>query len=241
MSLLVLSDAHLSGPDDPALGALCARIAGAPHAAVALLGDLLHAGWTWARPSPNDDVLRAVLRAVGPRPLYVVPGNHDFGLRWPAAAARGPVCVAAAHRLTVAGRRALLVHGDAADRRLGYRALRPLLRGAPFRALIDAAGPDRGQRALRALAGAPGADPGRLDLRLVALQRRWGRAQLENNAADLVLQGHSHHFGAEAAPGGQLIFTGAWLGRAASVELDAQGAHLCLGPEGRRLPGPAAG
>lgn len=240
MSLLVLSDAHLSGPDDPALHGLCARVSRAPTEAVALLGDLLHAGWTWRKPSLSDDVIHAVLGAVGPRPLYICPGNHDFGLRWPARRRGAPRSVAAAHALTVDGRRLLLVHGDLADRRPGYRLLRPLLRGAPFRALIGAAGPRRGQRWLDRLAGAPGADPDRVDGELVGLQRHWGQAQLQAGVADVIFQGHSHHFGAEAAPGGQLVWTGAWLGQQASVEVDAEGVHLCTGVAGRRLPAPPA-
>jgi UDP-2,3-diacylglucosamine pyrophosphatase LpxH len=216
--LLLLSDAHLRGPADPGLAALCAMIAAHPAPGVALLGDLLHAGWTWRGPSPADDVLQAILDAVGSRPLLVCPGNHDFGLRWPKLP---QLCVAERHLIEVGGRRAILVHGDEADRRRGYRLTRRVVRGRPFAALIDALGPIRGQRALDALAGAPGADPRRVDAGLVEAQRRWGRAQL--GPVELVVMGHSHHLGLEAQPGGALLWLGSWVG---------QRSGAVLGPEG---------
>ena len=91
-----VSDAHLRGPDDPGLAALCARIGADPAPAVALLGDLLHAGWSWRSRSPVDDVLHAILDAVAGRTLLICPGNHDFGLRWPALP---QLCVAERHHV----------------------------------------------------------------------------------------------------------------------------------------------
>jgi UDP-2,3-diacylglucosamine pyrophosphatase LpxH len=216
--LLLLSDAHLRGPEDPGLAALCARIAADPAPAVALVGDLLHAGWTWPSRSTADAVLQAILDAVGGRTLLICPGNHDFGLRWPALP---QLCVAERHHVEVGGIRALLVHGDEADRRRGYRLTRRLVRGRPFAALIDALGPIRGQRALDALAGAPGADPRRVDAALVEAQRQWGRAQL--GPVELVVMGHSHHLGLEAHPGGALLWLGSWVGQRSGGALGPDG------------------
>ena len=71
--------------------------------------------------------MHAVLGAVGPRPLFICPGNHDYGLRWPDGRPGAPRTVAAAHSLTVGGRRLLLVHGDLAGDSTGL-SLRPCAR-----------------------------------------------------------------------------------------------------------------
>ena len=116
---------------------------------------------------------------------------------------------------------ALLVHGDEADRRRGYRLTRRLVRGRPFAALIDALGPIRGQRALDALAGAPGAH------RIAFHFEFPPQAKLDPALAQIVLA--AAMLGAEALPrGGALRITP--LG----------GAGLVVLPEGRVAAWPHA-
>ena len=220
-SIFLVSDAHLLGPDDPGLPPLCAAIAAAQTPAVGLLGDLLHAGWTWRRPSAADRVRDAILEAVGDRLALVCPGNHDFGLRWPTST---QLCVRDVHHIVVGATRAALVHGDAADRRRGYRLTRRVLQSAAFVRLINMIGPDYGQQMLDTLAGAPGADPRRVDAALVAAQRTWAAAQL--GPLDLVVMGHSHHLGIEQHERGALLWLGSWVGQRSAALLDGAGPRV---------------
>lgn len=214
--LVVVSDAHLLGPEDPEQVALCAFLDGLRCDRLVLLGDMLHAGWTWGGPHPDHRPFFSALERVCARGVGVwwVPGNHDFGVQVPPA-----VQAAGAHVVDCDGRRLLLAHGDEPDRSVGYRALRGVLRSRVFAGLISGLGPDRGMALLRRMAGPrhpPEATPPR---GLVTAQREWAARQLRDPGLDGVIMGHSHVLGEVALPGGTLWHTGAWLGLRSWLEV----------------------
>lgn len=209
MRLVVVSDAHLLGPEDPEQQAFCAWLRGLEADELVLLGDILHAGWSWAgQPHPRHAEVFVALEEVRTRgaEISLVPGNHDFGLRPEGIAVHG------VHRRRCDGTGLLLAHGDEPDRTLGYRGLSAVLRGRPFGALVDALGHERGTALLDRLAGARHGPEVAAPEALVAAQRAWAADALEDPDLDGVIMGHSHVLGEVSLPGGTLWHTGAWLG-----------------------------
>lgn len=210
MRLVVLSDAHLLGPDDPEQVALCALLRGLEADHLVLLGDILHAGWTWrGRPHPDHAPLFAALEQVLARGTEVswVPGNHDFGVR-----PEVDLTVRPSFRVSCDGLHLLLAHGDEPEESTGYKALSAVLRGRAFGALVDGLGPRRGMALLQRLAGSRHGPEVSPPEPLVRAQRAWAATQLEDPALDAVAMGHSHVLGEVSLPGGTLWHTGAWLG-----------------------------
>lgn len=215
--LVVVSDAHLLGPDDPEQQALGAMLDGLRCDVLVLLGDILHAGWTWdGQPHPRYQPFFAAVEAVVARGIEVrwVPGNHDFGVEPP-----GGVRLMGAHRIEVDGVGVLLAHGDEPDRDLGYRALSRVLRGPVFGALVHRLGPERGTRLLDRLAGPRHPADASPPEALVTAQRAWATGRLRADDVDLVVMGHSHVLGEVPLPGGAIVHTGAWYGLRSWLEI----------------------
>lgn len=184
MRVVLVSDCHLSGPDDPVERGFLRWLDELEADQLVLLGDVFRAWWHFGEePAAPCRALAGRLRDRG-IPLVVVPGNHDFHA--PAWFARhAGARTGSAVRLELDGRRVHLEHGDAVDRSPGYRALAAVLRGRAFAATVDALGPARGWALLDRLAGHPS---GRPDPRLVAAQHSRARAL----GVDVVVMGHTH-------------------------------------------------
>lgn len=228
MRLVVVSDAHLLGPEDPEQRAFCAWLGGLEADVLVLLGDILHAGWSWAgRPQVRHaEVFEglAEVRRRGTRVVFV-PGNHDFGL------VPEGVEVEGAHRVRCDGLCLLLAHGDEPDRSFGYRGLSAVLRGRPFGALVDALGPERGTALLDRLAGPRHGPEVAAPEALVSAQRAWAAAALEDPELNGVVMGHSHVLGEVPLAGGTLWHTGAWLGLRSWLDVVDGRARLRQGVE----------
>ncbi|MCB9758638.1 MAG: UDP-2,3-diacylglucosamine diphosphatase [Alphaproteobacteria bacterium] len=211
MLVAVISDVHLLGLDDPAQSDLVSLLDSLRCPTVVLLGDLFHFWWGFEGVVYADyvPVLAALhrLRQRGSE-LVFVPGNHDFAVGPFLREALG-ARVTATLRLTLAGRRYLMVHGDEADSRPGYRIARRVLRGRPFAALMRALGPQGARRLGLSLAGASGMAHGDgPDPALVDAQRRWAQARISAGEADVVVMGHSHAPEVRDLEGGLYVNTG---------------------------------
>ena len=218
MRLVVVSDAHVLGPKDPVQIGLCAWLSAVEADHLVLLGDLLHAGWTWrGRPHSDHAGLFTAIEGLLGRGIQVswVPGNHDFGVELDPRVHRADTL-----QLDCDGLRVLLAHGDEGDRSLRYWAIRHLLRGAPFGALVRGLGPEQGMRLLRRIAGGRHGPEVAAPAALVAAQRAWAAERLAGGEVDLVALGHSHVLGMVALPGGQLAHIGAWLGHRSWLEIE---------------------
>lgn len=210
MRAVMISDLHLSGPDDPNQARLVTWLDGLEADVLFILGDLFHHWWGFDRAIPElyapacEALLR--LRARGVRLCYV-PGNHDFAL--------GPFFeevlgaeIRPAHARSLDGEPYYLAHGDEADSSWGYRGLSLLLRGRAFRLLMHHLGPRRGMELLRKMAGTSRAYPAPSGPLLEA-QRVWAQARVLEGARYVVL-GHSHALGLTPLEGGALYNLGDW-------------------------------
>ena len=189
----LVSDQHLFGPADPAQRRFLAWLRDLDAARLFVLGDLFD--FYWEEPTPKQEpVVAALERFKGE--LVILPGNHDFALgrrlgRFAVPSWRGEL----------AGVDTLLVHGDEADRSLGYRALKAVVRSPGVRAagrLTGAAG-WFGARA-SSVSRVHGVRPG-----LLEAQRAWAAQQ---DAARVVM-GHSHQQTME--PSFVVLGTDTWL------------------------------
>ena len=176
-------------------------------------------------------------------PVYFVGGNHD-AIEWGGEMLRddlGITLLDEPARIVVAGRRALVVHGDGV--RPGsteYRKRHPVLRSRAFRWLSQRVlHLDRIADAVGATSGTPrlvarrqrgdGLDP----TPAAALLESWARATLSRTRdVDLVIAGHSHHPAlVEVEPGRFYLNTGDWISHMTYGILAAGGS-----PEIRRWP-----
>lgn len=207
----MVSDAHLTGPDDPNQQALVGWLGELSVDRLYILGDLFHHWWGYpgAVQTPYVPVCAALLRLrdAGVQ-IHMVPGNHDFATgpffsEVLGAEVTGPCAV------SLGGRRYLLAHGDEADDRLGYRVTRAVLRGPAFAALMRGLGPARGWRLLQRLAGTSREHMGD-PLPLIEQQRRW--ALRERGDASVVVMGHVHWPGIHREGGVTIVHLGAWIG-----------------------------
>lgn len=212
MRLAIVSDAHLLDPGSRRQAAFISLLDGLDAERLVLLGDIFHAwgGEGTATPPGVAGALAAFARLADRGvPVTFVPGNHELQagphlestLGW---AVRGP------HPDTSTGATLLLAHGDEAERRFGYRAVRATLRSRPFTSALRGLGPHRSQALLERLAGSAVAFEGR-DARLVAQQRAWAARAL-GQGADAVVMGHSHIAGLVDTDRGLVVHTGAWAG-----------------------------
>lgn len=224
---MMLSDAHLTGLDDPNQYALVQWLDRVQVPRLFLLGDVFHHWWGHAAvvQSRYVPVCAALLRLVqrGTR-LHVVPGNHDFALgdffsKTLGATITGPTVV------TLGGRRFLLAHGDESDRRWGYRVTRRVLRSNGFAALVRTMGAAQSEKLLQRLAGTS-RDHMETSERLIALQRRWAREQLQAHRAEVAVMGHSHHLETVRLPEGEIVHLGAWQGHRSYLTVDGAGRFM---------------
>lgn len=233
MRVVMVSDAHATGLDDPSQQSLVQWLDGVRADRLVLLGDLFHHWWgfpdvVWGPYVPLCAALLGV-RARGV-PITFVPGNHDFAVgsflrERVGVEVRGP------HLRELDGVRFLLAHGDEADRRWQYRLTRALLRGRGMAATMRLLGPRRGHRLLQSLAGASrrhGGDP----TPLVQAQRRWAEQRL-GGEADVVVMGHLHTPMVVHGPRGTFVNMGDWLEHQTWLEVVDGRPRLLQGLEGR--------
>jgi UDP-2,3-diacylglucosamine pyrophosphatase LpxH len=205
MRVVLLSDAHLRGPDDPNQTRLLAFLAGLRADRLCLLGDIFQCWWHFgARPFDAYVPVVEALRA-GP-PVTFVPGNHDFHAARFFRTELGAE-VASSLDVTWDGLRVHLAHGDGADASPGYALSTAVLRGRPFALLVDALGHDRAWAFLRGIAGEPHGVPSET---LVMAQRM--EAQLHiGRGVDLVVRGHTHAPELTRVDGGCFVNLGDWV------------------------------
>lgn len=210
MRVVMMSDLHLRGLDDPNQERLVGLLDQLEMDQLIVLGDLFHHWWGFQGAVVADYVptcaalLRLKARGVS---IVFVCGNHDFALGDFFVETLGAE-LRSAHRRELDGVPYLLAHGDEADRSLGYRLLSALLRGRGFAALMSLLGPSAGMSLLRRMAGASRARPAPVAA-LVAAQERWAAEQIRAGARVVVL-GHSHALGERSLEGGQLFNLGDW-------------------------------
>jgi UDP-2,3-diacylglucosamine hydrolase len=235
-TVIVVSDAHL-GPDAGARTAGFLRFLEAvPDLGRHLVinGDLFEFWFEYATVIPRHafPVLAALARVrhAGVT-LTLTGGNHD---RWGGAfwgAELGAAFHPSGAALSLAGRRALVVHGDGvAERRRAARLLHRVTRWGPTVALFRWVHPDVGIRLVRAMSGMLAADT--RDPQAIALaaqaQAAWAHAYLgTHREVDLLVLGHTHQAALEAAgPGRWYLNPGAWCDG---------GSHAVITPAGPEL------
>ena len=162
-------------------------------------------------------------------PVVIMGGNHDWWggsfltERVGADFHREPV------RMQLHGKSVLVAHGDgfgAGD--LGYRCLRPILRGRVARWLFRWLHPDLGARLADRVSGAgkrpPG--PGRQAARgRLAFLSAWASERLAHDRTlDIVATGHAHRPAVlEIAPGRYYVNSGDWVAHRSYVTLGDSG------------------
>ncbi|HJN75374.1 MAG TPA: UDP-2,3-diacylglucosamine diphosphatase [Myxococcota bacterium] len=223
MLAAMISDAHLNGLDDPNQGRLTALLDSFDAPQVFLLGDLFQWWWggrdlAFAEHRPVMDAL-ARLQGRGAA-VHFVPGNHDFG----AAPLFRELGIVVSDRIEVelGGRRFVLIHGDEADRTLGYRLTRRLLRGPAYAGLMRLVGPARAQRIGLGLAGASYVGEPNASL----IEAQVALAVEELGAADVVVMGHSHAPDVRALPGGTYVNLGDFLHQHTWLSVGEDGLEL---------------
>lgn len=195
MKAALLSDVHIDRPDDLASRRFCAFVDALEAERLFILGDLFHAGWGYPGPadSGHEPALLAMERLLGRgTELVFVPGNHDFAMADYLGRRMG-LSVTSCWEGELAGRRAVLIHGDEADQSPGYRLMSWALRGPVFGGLMRGLGPTRGRRLIRRMAGSSrvyGDKTAPSWLREAQLALADARLA---GGADLVVMGHSHH------------------------------------------------
>lgn len=225
MRAAIVSDAHVAAAD-LRQWTLVRWIDGLQVDRLVILGDLFHAWWGWpghvpALVVPICNALRR-LRARGIA-LTFVPGNHDFfpGEFFTHVLAAD---VGAAHDRRLGTLNVTLAHGDEADRTLGYRALRCMVRGSAAHRVFGALGPRWGQPVLDAMAGVSEVHPSRQSP-LILAQQRWSARRLKRGA-EAVFLGHSHHASLVRLADGLVVHTGAWAGMRTYVTVEGRTIQL---------------
>jgi UDP-2,3-diacylglucosamine hydrolase len=149
-------------------------------------------------------------------PVHLLGGNHDW---WGGSFLTdeigvifhpGPV------HLDLAGRRALVAHGDGlGGGDLGYRVLKRIVRSRASRTAFRWLHPDVGTAIARAVSRTDAAHGGPADAHRNRSERleKWARDQLlEDPTLDLVLLGHTHiPKRIEVGPGRFYLNSGDWL------------------------------
>ena len=222
MRRIFLSDAHLTGLSDPNQAFLVGFLDQCEAAEIYFLGDMFH--FWWGRKGFRDPDYAPFLDAIErlrARGIIVrwVRGNHDFHL--------GPVIeedlgveVADSFELEVDGARILLVHGDEADRKLGYRLTRGLVRSRLFAGWMWLLGPRLAKKFGTALAGASRHDTSGQDGVLQA-QAQWAEERFLEGV-DVVVLGHTHAPGIQDLNGGTLVNLGDFSCSHTFLEIDQE-------------------
>ncbi|MEZ4321351.1 MAG: UDP-2,3-diacylglucosamine diphosphatase [Myxococcota bacterium] len=210
MSILLLSDAHLHGLDDPTQHALLGFLDAVPFDELVIVGDLFDVWWSSDGSVPLDavPVLSAFQRlAAAGRPVTWIAGNHDGR---PSVEGLG-IQVSEAWSRTVGAKRLLAVHGDeGADPRLRNRVLQRALRSGPVHTMGRALGTHRVRAIGRVLANQ--SRRSHAAKRFDVLQRQNELAdRLLGAQADVVFVGHSHCPGMLPRRAGMLVNLGDWL------------------------------
>lgn len=222
MQAALLSDVHVRSLDGPAQRRFVSFARSLEAEQLFILGDLFHAWWGFEEVVDAEVVPTLValheLRQRGVEVTFI-PGNHDFAVgRF--LPTRVGVRVRERWEGELAGRRALLVHGDEADATLGYRLARRILRGRGFAASLRALGPARAQRLLRRLAGgsrALGDGVGGPALR--SAQHAWAE-RAHASGYELVVMGHSHQPEVLRGPMGVFVNLGSFSHHGTWLEVD---------------------
>lgn len=209
MRAILLSDAHVDGPDDPVQDHLIAFLDAVDADHLVLAGDIFHRWWegpTGCFPAYRP-VVEALARAVarGIR-VHLVRGNHDFTVGHLGASTG--VKVHDSLRLDLDGRVLHVSHGDEADRSVGYRLARTFLRSAAFSGFLATLGSDRAWRLLGRIAGEPHLVP-----REIPAARRAQEAvarQALSGGAHVAVFGHLHAPWTVDLPGGTWWTLGAF-------------------------------
>ncbi len=208
--ILLLSDAHLRGLDDPNQHALLGFLEAVPFERLVLVGDIYDVWWASAGSVPLDavPVLSALKGFVDAgRTVTWVAGNHDWAPRVDALG----VEVADAWTTTVSGRRLIAVHGDeGADPRLRNRVAQRALKSPLTKVVGRVLGTSRVRRVGHALSSH--SRKGHGQKRFAVLERQNALAdRLHSEGNDVVFVGHSHCPGMLPRRGGMLVNLGDWL------------------------------
>ncbi|MSR23205.1 MAG: UDP-2,3-diacylglucosamine diphosphatase [Gemmatimonadetes bacterium] len=228
----VASDQHLGvGPPEMEGAFLRWLEFAAEHAGTIVLnGDLFDFWFEWGAVIPRGHArVLGALRGIVDRgvSVHLFGGNHDW---WGGSFLTDEIGVTlhpGAARMELAGRSALVAHGDGLGRGdLGYRVLRGILRSRPARWGFRWIHPDLGTKLARAVSRTDIREPagGRADgqrLRSEQLER-WARDRLlEDEGLDMVLLGHTHlPRMVEVAPGRFYLNSGDWLTHASYLVIE---------------------
>lgn len=224
---LIVSDLHLGAVPESTERAFWAFLNHAMAEASGLLinGDLFDVWVTYRSVVPRRHVrtLAKLADAVeAGLPIYFVGGNHD-ALEWGGDVLRDDIGMTLLRdpvEISLAGRRALIAHGDAVgegDR--GYRVLRTVLRSPAFVGAARALHPDwlnrmaggastTDEKVARPAAGHGGGSKHRADH-----IEAWARQELrEKPHLDLVVAGHGHvPANIEVESGRYYVNAGDWI------------------------------
>lgn len=235
--LLIASDIHLGAVPAATERAFRAFLRHAAEVSSGLLinGDLFDFWFEYRTVIPREHyrVLAALAEVVeGGLPVWFVGGNHDawggsfleevVGMKL----VEGPV------EMELAGRRALVAHGDGVGSGdLGYRAMKWMIRHPVTVAAFRSLHPDWGARVANRVSTTDEKAAG-MDATLSrALHiRRWAEAQLlARPELQLVVAGHSHHPEVvEVAPGRYYANAGDWIRSFTYLSLAPGGAAPAL-------------
>ncbi len=185
--MAIISDVHCRGESCPGQREFVAWLADLEADALWLLGDIFHTGWEFGhREQPEYCEVYRALEAVVESgvELLFVPGNHDFALAGFFQERLGAT-VSGPHVREVDGTRVFLAHGDESDMRVGYRAVRSVLRSRVFGLFMRCLGVRLGTSLLRKLAG-DFPEKGTV----WGSTKNWLKNQTRN--ADLAIVGHVH-------------------------------------------------
>ncbi|MEQ8330733.1 MAG: UDP-2,3-diacylglucosamine diphosphatase [Longimicrobiales bacterium] len=215
------SDIHLGATSQAQEDAFLTWLAGVPDVASALIinGDLFDFWFEYARGIPTGyERALTVLREVVDTglPVTLMGGNHDW---WGGAYLRDEIGVEFLQDPVVrtwSGFRTLLAHGDgvgAGD--LGYRLLKPILRGRLTRWAFGQLGPTLGDRVAGRVSRTEGRweGPGQEGHERAEALERWAVRELaERPELDLVVLGHTHLPRIrEVSPGRWYVNAGDWV------------------------------
>lgn len=224
MSVLLLSDAHLRGLDDPGQAALVGFLDAVPFDELVLVGDLFDVWWDGGRAVDLHavPVLGALERLVrGGRPVTWVSGNHDPRARVEPLG----ITTASAWRRTIGAKRLLAVHGDeGADPRLRDRLAQRALRSDTLARIGRIAGPARVARVGHALSSASRSRP--RPLHDVLARQNALADRLLGPDADILFVGHSHAPGMLPRRAGTLVNLGDWVRHRTFARVDADAVRL---------------
>lgn len=232
---ILIADAHLRSPKDPAyrrLLALLSRLSAPEVAAVHLLGDTFNAWGMWrGRPYRRFAPLLEALAALRTRGCRVVlyEGNRDFGLR-PLQELYGFEVCTGSRQEALCGRPTLLLHGDLwCTHEPAMLRLRSVLRSAPAAFLQRHLPEALGWPLFEALRGVLGLlrclPPAPAAPRPLPAPPLCPAMSAPLGAAEQVVLGHYHRFAALPGPPPLWVLP----------DWESTGCYAVAGPDGLRL------